>query len=164
MKQKLWYCQVTDTIRTAENMLLLFRNKSIWSNTWLLTFDRGVDDVLVHLTYKYLQQATGFTVDGQVMVEGLNKYITESTYSEKTTLIDTHRSGRTTRIVDLTIQELFKGKTVTILDHHMDGKDRKANQNLTKRILNRLSVEHGIEVENTTLETKEDFVRIRLKY
>ena len=79
----LTYCKKTDTIRTKENYLLLFRNENIWSNIWLLTFDHAVDDKLVHLTYKYLQQATGFTTDGQIMVNGLNRFIEKNNYGNK---------------------------------------------------------------------------------
>jgi len=163
MRQKLWYCQVTDTIRTAENMLLLFRNESVWSNAWLLTFDHAVDDTLVHLAYKYLQQATGFTSDGQVMVDGLNKFISENTYSEKIFSVAGRRSGRTTRIVDSIIQELFNGKTITIADHHMDGKDENSNNYLIMKVFTRLASEHNIGIGGVILEEQKGQVQIKFK-
>ena len=162
MKQKLWYCQVTDTIRTAENMLLLFRNESIWSNTWLLTFDHAVDDTLVHLTYKYLQQATGFTKNGQVMVNGLNEFISKNTYSEKVFSAAGRRSGRTTRLVDSIIQSLFNGETVTIADHYMDGKDKDANNYLITKVFTRLASEHNIGPSGLVIESK-DSIQMKFK-
>lgn len=162
MRQKLWYCQVTDTIRTAENMLLLFRNKSIWSNVWLLTFDHAVDDKLVHLTYKYLQQATGFTKDGQVMANGLNEFISRNTYSEKVFSVAGRRSGRTTRLVDDIIQKLFNGEIVTIADHYMDGKDKDANNYLIMKVLDRLASEHNIGPSSLVIESK-DSIRMKFK-
>ena len=162
MRQKLWYCQETDTIRTAENMLLLFRNESVLSNAWLLTFYHAVDDRLVHLTYKYLQQATGFTKDGQIMANGLNEFISRNTYSEKVFSVGGRRSGRTTRLVDNIIQKLFNGKTVTIADHYMDGKDKDANNYLITKVFDRLASEHNIGPSSLVIESK-DSIKMKFK-
>ena len=162
MRQKLWYCQATDTIRTAENMLLLFRNKSVWSNTWLITFDHAVDDKLVQLTYKYLQQATGFTKDGQIMANGLNEFISRNTYSEKVFSVGGRRSGRTTRLVDDIIQRLFIGEMVTVADHYMDGKDKYTNNNLVTKVFDRLASEHNIGPSSLIIESK-DSIQIKFK-
>lgn len=110
-----------------------------------------------------MQQATGFTSDGQVMVDGLNKFISENTYSEKIFSIAGRRSGRTTRIVDSIIQELFNGKTITIADHHMDGKDENANSMLIKKVFARLASEHNIGTNGVILESKKEFVQIKFK-
>ena len=63
-------------------------------------------------------------------------------------------SGRTTRIIDKAIQDLFKNGKVTIIDHHYggdkydspverDGANRRASKDAFRRMVNRLIAEHG---------------------
>lgn len=58
------------------------------------------------------------------------------------------RMGNTSRLADHIIQELFKGKTVTIRDHHQGGDHHQANEHLRRIVLRRLSFEHNINPEN----------------
>lgn len=61
------------------------------------------------------------------------------------------RSGRSTRIVDESIQLLFKYKVCAVVDHyydmHTDGS--ALNRELCNRVLRRLEVEHGITLNDT---------------
>lgn len=53
------------------------------------------------------------------------------------------QSGQTTRIIDRAIQDLFKGKTVQVIDHYKHGQDGQANRLLYEKILGRLHMEHS---------------------
>lgn len=53
------------------------------------------------------------------------------------------QSGRTTRIIDRAIQDLFKGKTVQVVDHYLSGQSGTANRLLYEKILKRLQSEHS---------------------
>ena len=50
------------------------------------------------------------------------------------------RSGRSTRLIDEYIQELFTTGRVRVLDHHSS---REAHNDLFVRVITRLKVEHG---------------------
>ena len=53
--------------------------------------------------------------------------------------VDRKRSGNTTRIIDATIQFLFKGYAVKVIDHCDRG---IASKNLMERLITRLNFEH----------------------
>jgi hypothetical protein len=56
------------------------------------------------------------------------------------------RSGNTTRQADYAIQLLFSHPKVelTVVDHHLGGKDKASNKTLFKIILHRLVVDHEL--------------------
>jgi len=54
-------------------------------------------------------------------------------------------SGNSTRQIDIAINLLFKGYKVEVKDHWERGTHRKANQDLFRRILNRLQFEHRLD-------------------
>ena len=56
------------------------------------------------------------------------------------------RTGRTTRIVDKTIQELFKDGEVIVSDHYVDGNQRQANERVFHLVMERFTREHGSHV------------------
>ncbi len=57
-------------------------------------------------------------------------------------LVNTRRSGNTTRQADMAIQHLMSGYSVLVLDHYDDGRNRNANKLLFDKILKRLHDEH----------------------
>lgn len=54
------------------------------------------------------------------------------------------RTGRTTRLVDIYIQDLFTKNECRCLDHYQYGSHREANLNLMRRVTKRLEFEHGL--------------------
>ena len=71
------------------------------------------------------------------------------------------RSGRTTRLADEGIQNLFKYGECYIKDHYQ--KNYLATINLYNIIMNRLVQEHGITEEDLEYERRGDYLRIILK-
>lgn len=59
-------------------------------------------------------------------------------------------SGRTTKLVDYYIQELFNnlGEHISIKDHFDNGNNKQANRDLYNKILDRLEREHAISRSN----------------
>ena len=67
-------------------------------------------------------------------------------------------SGRTTRLIDKYIQELFTKKEVVIKDHY---RNAQADYFLSERVLRRLALEHsGIKVERIN---KDSDIILKLK-
>lgn len=52
---------------------------------------------------------------------------------------ETRATGRSTRLVDKYIQDLFNNGEVVIIDHH---NIQKVNNYLTSKVINRLKLEH----------------------
>lgn len=74
------------------------------------------------------------------------------------TVQEDRASGKTTRLADFYIQELFtnKGTPVKIVDHSSGGEDHNANRHLCGIIINRLFGEHAYQPfeydkDNTTI-------------
>ncbi len=55
------------------------------------------------------------------------------------------RCGNSTRLVDKAIQILFSGKICIVKDHHEHGYNVCSNEDLLRRILQRLEIEHKIK-------------------
>lgn len=70
------------------------------------------------------------------------------------------RSGRTTRIVDDAIQELFQDKSVFIVDHHGTA---ESSYNATYIFMKRLKIEHGITANDLSTKRVGLGIRIELK-
>ena len=56
--------------------------------------------------------------------------------------MENRRSGRTTRIIDDAIQDLFHTGECHVWDHYKDGKDAQRNKEVLMLILRRLQNEH----------------------
>jgi len=57
-------------------------------------------------------------------------------------------TGRTTRLIDNYVQELFRKREVVLKDHHNDGEDYRANGYLATKFKDRMNLEHkAIEVK-----------------
>ena len=61
-------------------------------------------------------------------------------------------TGRTTRLIDYYIQQLFKKGKVVLRDHHKDGSSVPANERLVSIFEDRLNREH----EETTVKYNND--------
>lgn len=57
-------------------------------------------------------------------------------------LNDIRNSGNSTRQTDFAIQQLFNGFVVDVQEHHSKGLNLKSNENLLKKILDRLKFEN----------------------
>ncbi len=69
-----------------------------------------------------------------------------SLYGIEDKLTSIRKDGNTTRIIDNAIQLLFKGYTVIVLDHYMNGEDYRANELLFWKIIRRIKNEHFIGI------------------
>jgi hypothetical protein len=57
-------------------------------------------------------------------------------------------TGRTTRLIDNYVQELFRKREVILKDHYKDGEDYLANSYLANRFKDRINLEHrDVEVK-----------------
>ena len=56
--------------------------------------------------------------------------------------MENRRSGRTTRLVDDAIQDLFHTGECHVRDHYKDGKDTQRNKEVFMLVLRRLQNEH----------------------
>lgn len=74
-------------------------------------------------------------------------------------IIKGRRTGRTTRIVDDSIQRLFLHRSVICRDHHPS---RNADERLFKIILQRLAIEHDITVDSGLIIDKNKLI-IKIK-
>lgn len=74
------------------------------------------------------------------------------------------RSGRTTRLIDAYVQELFTKGEVVVLDHWWPGKEDiespyKANNHIFHKFMDRMMVDHqGID-----LEVNKNKITVKLK-
>lgn len=68
------------------------------------------------------------------------------------------RSGRTTRLVDWAIQQLFSGNTVTIADHHESFDNQKR---LVKLVANRLQNEHNVRASDLDYDYNENTLKLK---
>jgi hypothetical protein len=62
---------------------------------------------------------------------------------------DARRTGRTTRLIDKYIQELFKKRSVQVVDHNDTNND---DNHTLKILLRRLKTEHGIDSGSLFIE------------
>lgn len=63
-------------------------------------------------------------------------------------------TGRTTRLVDAYVQELFNKKEVVLKDHHEGGENPMANVELAYRFKRRMQLEHdGIKVKYSDVKS-----------
>lgn len=69
------------------------------------------------------------------------------------------RTGRSTRRIDEAIQDLFTTGECRAWDHHPT---REASQFLMERVLQRLSIEHDLTVNNGSLKVDKAKFIIRL--
>jgi hypothetical protein len=76
------------------------------------------------------------------------KMETQSTLDEDY-IYDGRQVGNSTRLVDLAIQIIFTGKRCQVIDHHGS---REANENLAKRIMQRIQVEHPRHAKDITID------------
>ena len=58
--------------------------------------------------------------------------------------MENRRSGRTTRIIDDAIQDLFHTGECHVWDHYKDGKDAQRNKEVFMLVLRRLQNEHKL--------------------
>ena len=56
--------------------------------------------------------------------------------------MENRRSGRTTRLIDDAVQDLFHTGECHVWDHYKDGKDAHRNGEVLKLVLKRLQNEH----------------------
>lgn len=70
---------------------------------------------------------------------------------------DNRRSGRSTRLVDEIIQDLFEGQEVMVVDHY---NTKRASKMLAKRVVERLEREHN---QKCHIETRGDYPLLKLK-
>ena len=60
------------------------------------------------------------------------------------------RTGRTTRLVNNAIENLFINETISVSDHHGHGQNIQANDMLMNKIITRMNIEHPhVEHEKT---------------
>ena len=69
-------------------------------------------------------------------------------------------TGRSTRLVDDYIQELFKNKKVIVKDHYESGNDMHINNFLADRILRRLALEHTTVKPRKSYRDRETIITI----
>ena len=74
------------------------------------------------------------------------------------------RSGRTTRIVDAAIQELFNKGEVIVSDHHYDGRESHilASEFAADTLIMRLKIEHSHVLFKITKDEKIGLCKIKL--
>lgn len=93
----------------------------------------------------------------------INKYLKAFAKKYPMAVIDDNdqlrQFGRTTRLVDQYMQELFTGEPVYVADHHQDGTaqtGRMMFDHISKIILRRLELEHYISFKSTPTIVKLD--------
>lgn len=69
------------------------------------------------------------------------------------------RTGRSTRAIDEAIQCLFTTGGCSVWDHYPT---REASHHLMERVLQRLSIEHNMTVNNGSLSVNKSNLTIRL--
>lgn len=69
------------------------------------------------------------------------------------------RTGRSTRAIDKAVQCLFTTGECRVWDHHPT---REASHHLMERVLQRLSIEHNMTVNNGYLSVNKSNLTIRL--
>ena len=70
------------------------------------------------------------------------------------------RTGRTTRLIDNYIQELFKNKRIVVKDHYQNGNDIHINEFLVDSIMRRLALEHTGLNPKRTFKNNESIITI----
>lgn len=73
------------------------------------------------------------------------------------------KSGRTTRLVDDAIQDLFHLGEAHVWDHYREGKDGMANRRLVDIIRGRLIMEHSIKAPDINCVTTKLGTIIKIK-
>ena len=96
------------------------------------------------------------------------EYKVIETHPKKSTLeCKTIRPGRkvgnSTRQVDLAIDLLYQGYRVVVQDHYADGKSRKANEQLFKKILERL-IDHDIAEKAAKNKISIDYKKLEVEF
>lgn len=81
-----------------------------------------------------------------------------TTLDSSVIILPGRRSGNTTRQIDATIQWLFEGKEVLIIDHYNTS---RSNRFLLERILTRLYEEHNISKENVIINFSTATIKLK---
>ena len=69
-------------------------------------------------------------------------------------------TGRSTRLVDKAIQDLFVNGFCIVQDHHREGRDD--SRVLMDKVLARLKTEHKVNMEDLNIHTLNEYFRITL--
>ena len=69
-------------------------------------------------------------------------------------------TGRSTRLADKAIQDLFVNGFCIVQDHHREGRDY--SRFLMDKILARLKTEHKVNMEDLNIHTLNEYFRITL--
>ncbi len=76
--------------------------------------------------------------------------------------MENRRTGRTTRIVDESVQEFFNNGKVVLNDHYWVGKGdmspRERLRHILRVFLRRLASEHGIDVNKVTVDPESGLI------
>lgn len=99
-----------------------------------------------------------------VIKETMELHPVVSTFPMRTgEFINKRRAGNSTRQINAAIEYLFQGFLVQIRDHFQDGKNRKANEHLFKKVLERLDAEHGVDKLILTERLNIDFNKLEIE-
>lgn len=69
-------------------------------------------------------------------------------------------TGRSTRLADRAIQDLFVNGFCIVQDHHREGRD--ASRVLMDKVLARLKAEHKVNMEDLNIHILNEYFRITL--